>query len=393
MPLELVELEARLPFACQGKTWAMGGLNITHLRTLCNRKRLNNNGNREMLIMRLCSTQTPVPINESSDCMTCQAHGFAQTVDLCWFHASSVALLFPDQSRKTVWNSLFKFDANGDIPIELRKVKPEYNLATVLTFEIMRRGLELSIIQNFGVDNITKPQLVRRDSIMLCSIGTYDIICSLSNWCCDKTSQEGRTSRSGGNTARFLNEIAPALGVNVDYIKYTSDRKFNNKVQSFIMIYLREIGDRHAVTIFLCKGYWHYFDNNDMKTDMLNTYIDRKLYYKATPENKNGTCYPLSILKGLGMTEPTRSIYYGLSFPKRTIQRTYVSPKWVVPTDLTKCNRLVRLNRFLRVLTKNQVNELWLIVQSHPNAFKNIFNLNNDVVDQVIINELFGIYL
>ena len=239
-------------------------------------------------------------ITGPKDCRDCQPDAFVQNVDLCWFHAASVALLFSNASHKFLWNTIFTYDKTSQIPIQLQQctaIKP----AAVLALEIMRRSLELSMKQSAATKPVSgrtlSPALAttgRRMSINLCTKGTLDIICSLSNWCLSSTTHQGQErTQLGGYADRLLDDLQVILPMTVTR-SYGKDSKFSTPSDAIIVRYETKTGGGHFITLFKCNDTWRYFNNEDRTGQVLRSIPSIKV-----PETEHGTTNPLKIMECL----------------------------------------------------------------------------------------------
>lgn len=410
----LPDLIARLPQACDGKSWAAGGLNVIHLKQILTSRGLSTAGKKQDLIQRVCAeigtdkpaNPRPVPAPKpepvpgpalplaackDQTCPTCQPKAFVQHNDLCWFHASSVALLFSDASRKTLWNRLFRYrkESGMDIPVQLKPQKGA-DTAIYLALEIMRRSAELSVYQQmYDLERAAKVpkrdrRRNRRGSIMVCSYGTYNVICSLADWCVDRTTHEGRTKSTGGYAEGFMESFDKLGGIR---ILYSDTGKFRTPTDSFVIRYDTP-GGGHFVCVYKCNGYWYLFNNADIEDEDMP-------FAPVKASEKAGTKDCKSLVQKLGYGNKPNLSYWAVDFTGHAVAPEYVPKEQDIPAELYGCNLLVRFNRFLDVLPRKNLHDIAQLFENHQRSFNTIFGFDATEADdtELIIRDLIAMHL
>lgn len=320
----------RVPAACNGKSFKMGGLDKRHIIDILRHLDKDIRGSRETLLARLCATShdmmfpplkpkskvrtrrrrktvkhdrpglppppappappappmpkelevhgsIPKPSRPLADIVpyleddvltvvaqpeVCPGSGFQQHIDICWFHATATALLLSTDSRRNLWNRIFRYgrklshqvdpDVLSMVPFALRKQPFDLPAHIMLTLEIMRKGLELSMISLEGLG------IRRRGSISSCSEGTFDMICSLADWCVKSTPKEGRPKVGmGGKHRQLLSDLKQHLPIHVETILSPTvvSGRFKTPVDSLVIIVSTAfLTMRHAVSAYYCGG-------------------------------------------------------------------------------------------------------------------------------------------
>jgi hypothetical protein len=402
--LHMSDLILRVPKTCdRGSSYEKGGLNVEHIQMILHELNLSTDGDRTELIDRLCKNRsrvTDIGLDERAPpprmtiggveiamapvfklTPNCQPRAFVQKLDLCWFHASSVAMFFSDMSRTSLWPLLFNFHPKTMIPLSLRETSmPPTN---VLILEMIRRAIELSEQQ----ETIGRS---RRASIDMCTRGSFDMVCSVSPWCSKKTTHEGRAMMGseyigGGHSAAMLKSFSTEFPDNImtyQEVKYGQD--LDNMVDSFVVSYSPQGHGRkgHAVAFYMCNGKWYFYDNNSPDVPFGTLASLSPLYATDNPSDIIDKS-PLS-----GQSDTIKNII-GLSFTAKSASIVYATNYLTIP--LERCNKVINLVNFIGAISNADTLRTFMsLLQTHPVAFSNIFGLDESeqIMNRLIADKL-----
>jgi hypothetical protein len=337
------DLIARVPAACRGITYKDGGLNKSDIQKILKHIGLPYaNGNREKLLLSLCQKTEKMQFllsGKPAHKYICHPIAFVQYIDICWFHASAVALFLSDDSRNYMWNTLFIFEKNTRKPIALRP--HDYPVHIALVLEMIRRSLELSYDSIY----LYKGAKLHKDSVNItkCSKGIFDLICYLDNdWCGGEIDLDKRRKNTfeGGYTIRLMRDLSRYLPFNIVF----PDE--DEEVDAFV-----GSSEGHAVAYYLCEGTWRMFDN-----ERSDTVIDIDLHGKV----KN--LRNVFDRTDLGPFEDTIAIKF---------DRSSVEPEY---HEANTCDPVYRMYRFIESFTN--IDTLWLlddVIFKYPWQLNDIF--------------------